>query len=95
MQKGKEAPIASHSPKAQKIEGVGWRKESEHALLPSLCENPAQSLPRPLPTPLANTPANTPCQHPFLTPLLTPLANTPANTPATPPFVIEINKQEI
>ena len=51
MQKGKEAPIASHSPKAQKIEGVGWRKESEHALLPSLCT--------PLPSP-----CNAPCQHP-------------------------------
>ena len=57
MQKGKEAPIASHSPKAKKIEGVGWRKESEHALLPSLCKHPC-----PVPaTPPANTPANTPC----------------------------------
>ena len=31
MQKGKEAPIGSHRPKAHYVEGVGWRKESEHA----------------------------------------------------------------
>lgn len=31
MQKGKGAPIASHRPKAQNIEGFGWRKESQHA----------------------------------------------------------------